>query len=225
VSTMVVAMTNDIALRSRIDEELTWDPAVEVLEISIDIDDGIVTVSGMASSYPAMLAAVDAIKRVTGVCGVVDHLTVRTARAYRDADISAFATEAIMRNVLLHEGHVDVTVHHGKVALMGHLDSHFKRQAAEECVRYLEGVRNVINLISVSPRTTPDRDVRQEITSALARTTTVDTGRIDIDVESDVATLTGTVRSMAEECDVVSAAWRSGAIDQIVNHLQVLPTP
>jgi hypothetical protein len=68
--------------------ELAWDPEVDASDIDVNVEDGIVTLTGSVESFRMKLAAERAALRVRGVVAVVNDLVVRADRARRDTEIA-----------------------------------------------------------------------------------------------------------------------------------------
>ena len=70
-------MKNDIQLKSDVEEELQWDPAVDADRFAVRVKNGVVTISGSADSFADKHAAEEAVRRVAGVTALVVHVQVR----------------------------------------------------------------------------------------------------------------------------------------------------
>jgi osmotically-inducible protein OsmY len=117
--------------------------------IDEEVDYGVVTLIGTVDSYTVMLAAEEAVQRVAGVGAVVNNLSVRGMFTHNDTDIAKAAAAALEANFAVPADRVEVTVQNGKVMLRGEVAWAQQRKAAANTVRYLPGVRDVINLIQV----------------------------------------------------------------------------
>ena len=80
---------------------------------------------------------------------VANDLSVRGRMTHNDTDIAKAAADALEANISLPPDAVEVTVQNGKVTLRGEVNWAYQRNAAANSVRYLRGVRDVINLIQV----------------------------------------------------------------------------
>jgi hyperosmotically inducible protein len=89
----------------------------------------------------------------------------------------------------------------------------------------MTGVRDVINLITLKPRSVSAAEIKDAIERALVRSAELDAGRIKVRlVEDGHVVLTGTVRSMAEKTAAEAAAWRATGVTQVTNEIEVRPT-
>ena len=136
------------------------------------------------------LAAEKAAQRVDGVRAVANDLSVRTPLTHNDTDIAKAAADALEANIAVPVGAIDVTVQNGKVTLRGEVDWAYQRNAAANSVRYLRGVRDVINLIQVKQPKVSATEVSGGIERALLRAAEVDADRIRVRTEDGHVTLT-----------------------------------
>ena len=75
---MAVKMKTDIDIQRDVLAELKWDPEVEPTDVGVEVDDGIVTLTGTVDSYWAKLAAERAALRVDSVRAVANDIVVKT---------------------------------------------------------------------------------------------------------------------------------------------------
>jgi osmotically-inducible protein OsmY len=50
-------MKSDTELKRQVEDELVWDPAVDITDIGVEVRDRVVTLSGHPTSYAEKLAA------------------------------------------------------------------------------------------------------------------------------------------------------------------------
>jgi osmotically-inducible protein OsmY len=115
-------MKSDNELRRDVEHELEWDPRVDERRIGIAVLDGIVTLTGEASSYAEKWYAERAVERVKGVRGIVNDLEVKSAVERSDIDIAKDAVEAVTANVMVPHERIRVRVANGWVTLEGEVD-------------------------------------------------------------------------------------------------------
>lgn len=211
----------DVRLRDAVVQQLEWDPAVDASGIGVTARSGAVTLTGAINTYAGKLAAERAVKRVSGVRAVANDLAVTLAAGRTDADIAADAATILK---LHHEvpDSVQATVHHGHVTLTGTVDWHYQRIQAEKAVRFIRGVRHVVDRMTVVPRAA-GRDLRRHIAEALYRNATLDAKRIEVTVTGSVAHLRGTATSWLQRDAAERAAYDSPGITMVDNHIVVDP--
>ena len=141
----------DLQLKTDIETELRWDPAVNAAQIGVTVDEGAVTLRGSVDTYAEKWAAEDAIKRVGGVRTIAQDLTVEVLDAHKrsDSEIASAILSAIKWDVAVPQA-VTAKVSNGAVTLEGKVDWNFQRDAAERAVRYIAGVSSVRNLIQLN---------------------------------------------------------------------------
>jgi osmotically-inducible protein OsmY len=211
----------DVRLRDAVVQQLEWDPAVEASGIGVTTRGGAVTLTGAINTYAGKLAAERAAKRVAGVRAVANDLEVTLGAGRTDADIAADAATMLK---LHHEvpDSVQATVHHGHVTLTGTVDWHYQRIQAEKAVRFIRGVRQVVDRITVVPRAA-GRDMRRRIAQALYRNAALDAKRIDVTVTGSVAHLRGTATSWLQRDAAERAAYDAPGITMVDNQIVVDP--
>jgi osmotically-inducible protein OsmY len=213
-------MKTDSDLREDVLEELEWEPSVDERRIGVAVSDGIVTLSGEVTSFAEKWNAERAVERVEGVRGIANEVEVRLAGERSDTDIAKAAADALDWNSLVPSGAVTVRVENGWVTLRGEVEHDYQRRAAERAVRYLEGVRGVTNLITVTPRVEPT-DIKREIQRTFQRQATVDAENVSVEVNGSEVVLRGKVRSWAERYEAERAAWSAPGVTSVRNYITV----
>jgi osmotically-inducible protein OsmY len=208
-------------LKQDVLDEFDFDPLVEPNEVGVQVDEGVVTLTGTVQTLTKKWAAERAAFRVEGVRAVANDLSVHSKSSRNDTDIAKDAADALARNTLVPVGQIDVTVNNGKITLAGEVRWDFQRQAAAKSLRYLAGVRDVINLIQIKPLPASAYDVKQGIERALVRAAELDADRIHVFTENGSVRLTGTVRSWAERQAAADAAWRAPSVTSVTNEIDI----
>src|SRR5687767_6130798 len=154
---MSTATMSDTELQRDILDELRWEPSVNAAHIGVAVKNGVVTLTGHVPSYAEKYAAERAAKRVHGVRAVANELDVKLPGSSErtDEDVAAAAVSALSLNTLVPDDKIKVTVTDGWVKLEGTVEWQYERDAAENAVRYLTGVKGVVNLVTVKPRVSP----------------------------------------------------------------------
>lgn len=221
---MAVTFKTDTEMQRDVLEELDWDPKLEAHELGVEVDDGVVTLSGTVDSFAKKYAAERAAFRVDGVRAVANMLTIHIAGAKpNDTDIARMAADALEVNRLVPLDHLDITVKNGNVTLSGTVKWEYQRRAAVTTIRDLVGVRDVINLVTIEPPTASAHEVKQGIERALVRAAEVDAGHIHVRVVDGHVRLTGTVRSWPEKQAAFDAAWRAKGVTHVEDDIIVRP--
>ena len=203
-------------------DELAWDPAVDSSNIGVLVDDGIVTLTGHVATYTEKLAAEEGSRRVKGVRAVVDKLTVQPPPAHKmtDAVIANAVITALRWNVNVPPHAVTCTVENGWVKREGKIPWFYQKQAAENSVRFLAGVKGVTNHVTVEQKVS-SYDVKSKIEAAFKRRAEIEAERIKVDVKDGIVTLKGAVRSWAEKEAAEGATWAAPGVNEVINMLKV----
>jgi osmotically-inducible protein OsmY len=215
-----MSQTKDI--RDAVERELSYDPLVDDSDISVVNINGDVALNGTVPSYPQYLEAAAAGRRVAGVKKLQNHLeVVLPDLAYRDdAMLTTAANNALALNVNVPDG-VEATAANGNLTLTGTVSHGPERTAAEQAVSYLTGVRNVRDDIEISIDADP-ADVTLNVQDALDRYALIaDDSDVTIDTSENIVTLTGHVRTWAENDAVVDAAWMATGVYDVIDDLYV----
>lgn len=215
-------MKTDAQLKKDVETELEWDPAVDAAGIGVEVKGSIVTLTGHLESYPEKIAAERAAQRVAGVKGVAVEIDVKLpGSSYRtDADIAAYATDAIRWNTSIPQERIKIKVEGGRVTLSGDVDWNYQRTSAESTVRDLIGVKGVFNQIQLKQKISPE-NVKAKIEAALQRAAHLDAKAIKVEVLGGTVTLEGSVHSMAERRLIENATWAAPGVLKVVDEIRI----
>jgi osmotically-inducible protein OsmY len=220
--TTATLVADDLSVRNAVMRQLEWDPEVDASEIGVTARNSAVTLTGYISSYGGKLAAERCAKRVRGVRAVANDIAVRLKLPRTDADLARDAAFALnLRDSVPRT--VKATVHNGHITLTGAVDWMFQKMQAEKLVRHIPGVVGVMNYIGVMPRAGA-RDVQKRIVHALHRSADVNAKQVEVKVDGDVVTLTGTVGSWLQRDAAERAAGSAPGITRVDNHITIVPT-
>ena len=206
-------------------DELRWDSRVDETEVGVEVDAGVVTLTGTVTSWAKREAAQEAARRVIGVLDVANDIKVKIpgGLSRNDTEIAQAVRRALDWDVYVPADKISSTVSDGSVTLEGTLERWSQRQDAERAIRNLTGVKAVINKITVKSAQPVAEDVRKAIEQALERRAEREARRIQVDVRDGVATLTGSVHSWAERKSVLAAARFTPGVREIEDHLRTEP--
>jgi osmotically-inducible protein OsmY len=190
-------------------EELKWDPRVDETDVGVEVDGGVVTLTGTVTSWAKRHAAQEAARRVAGVLDVANDIVVKVAAdpTRTDTEIAQSVRHALQWDVLVPDEGITSTVTNGCVTLEGTVDRLTERDDAERAIRNLGGLVAVVNRITVAglPSQEIDARVERSIERALDRRAERHARRITVRVRDGVATVRGPINSWAERRAVLGA--------------------
>ena len=214
-------MTHDSDLKTRVTEELKWEPSVTSAHIGVIAEDGVVTLTGHVEDYAAKYAAEKAALRVWGVKGIAQEIEVRLPMHLKrgDDEIAAAALHRLGWDGSLDQHDIKVKVDKGWLTLSGVVDWHYQSEFAEQDVRRMQGVIGVINKITLKPRINV-ANVAADIEYALHRSRFAPK-TITVRAEDSKVVLTGTVHSWADKQTAGATAWAAPGAMNVQNNLMV----
>lgn len=136
---------SDQEIKSAIEHNLKFDHRIDQENVSIIVDNGIVTINGEVDAFWKKDAIEKYAYRVTGVVDVRDDLTVNLKNEYSDEEIAAEIDRAFRRSGFINADDVKVEVSNGEVTLSGRVPSYVARVRANELAQFTSGVVNVID--------------------------------------------------------------------------------
>jgi len=218
-------MKSDAQIQKDVFDELRWDTRVEVTDVGVEVETGVVTLTGTVSSYAKKIAAQEAAHRVAGVLDVANDIRVHVPNTLvrTDSDIAQAVRNALIWDAFVPEDQIRSTVSDGWVTLDGDVDRWSQRTDAERVVSHLQGVRGVINHIVVKGPSVDSKAVRETIEGALERRAEREANRIDVRVEDGTVTLSGRVHTWPERNAVVQAVSHTPGVRAVADEIRVDP--
>jgi osmotically-inducible protein OsmY len=213
-------MDTDADIRTRVIDELDFDPSVTASGIGVTVSKGVVTLTGFVPSYFEQETAVRAVQRVKGVRAVAQELKVRLANFQKHGDDEIAGRALSILGWTMHgDNDIRVVVDDGWVTLSGQVDWGFQKKSAEQAIRKLGGVTGVSNTITV--RHVQNADVREGILRAFRRNAELEGAGIDIAIDGTTVTLTGAVKTWYERRMAEEAAWRAPGVTEVRDNIAV----
>jgi len=216
---------SDSQIQREVLDELKWDTRVKETDVGVEVNAGIVTLTGTVDSWTARLAAQEAAHRVTAVHDVANDIQVELPGSSKrnDTDVAKAVRTALEWDVLVPQERILTTVSNGIVTLEGTVDFWSQYDDAARCIRNLAGVREVVNRILVAPsvpRVSP-QGVRTAIEKALERHAEHAAKHVQIAVTEGKVILSGDVPSWAERNTVEGAVRGTPGVLEVESQLRI----
>jgi osmotically-inducible protein OsmY len=133
---LVAAKKTDAEIQQDVLRELAWDTRVAATEVGVEVDEGVVTLTGTVDHWGKRHAAQEAAHRVHGVLDVANDITVRApgTPGRTDNEIAHAVRHVLEWDVFVPSTRIQSTVSNGAVTLDGSVDNWSQRQDAERAV-------------------------------------------------------------------------------------------
>jgi len=142
--------TDDRQIEQAVHDAFVYDPRVYSLNPSVDVDKGVVTLTGVVDSLKARRAAEQDARNTIGVWRVKNLLKVRPSKSIPDDILSRNVDSALQRDPFVDSYKIGVNAKNGAITLTGVVDSYYEKAQAEDIASRAEGVLNVKNNLTVS---------------------------------------------------------------------------
>lgn len=140
--------TADDEIAKRAVAILTWDALTPADAVKVTVQRGWITLSGEVEWQYQRKAAEEAVRRLSGVTGVFNNITLK-ARV-EPSDIKAKIENALSRHAKIEADAIRVVVRDGnKVSLEGKVESWDERDAVEDAAWSVAGVQSVDDRLTI----------------------------------------------------------------------------
>ena len=215
-------MRSNEGLQKDVQDAIKWEPLLNAAEIGVTVKAGVVTLSGIVSSYAKKMEAENAAKSVAGVKAVVEKIIIDFGEVVTidDNKIADEILNSFKWNWDIPNHTIKVKVEDGWVTLEGLLEWNYQKEAARHTASKQIGVRGVVNEIVVRSDS-GDEVEKKDIELALARNWSVSTQNIMVRVSGNRVTLTGTVESLYQKDEAARIAWNAPGVWNVDNELAI----
>lgn len=140
--------TGDDDIAKRAIQSISWDVMVPNDKVKINVAKGFITLTGELDYQYQKEAVESGIRRLSGVNGIFNEITIKPKVA--PADLKAKIKAALVRNAQIDAEEIDVTTDGGNVTLRGGVDTYYERVVAERVAWSAPGVTRVDDLLTVN---------------------------------------------------------------------------
>jgi osmotically-inducible protein OsmY len=130
---------------------LEWDSLVPHDRIKVQVQNGLVTLSGEVDWWYQKNAAETAVRHLIGVVSVSNGITIMPESKLLDADVKDNIESAFQRNAVLDARRITVETHGSKVILRGSVHSWLEREQVQWAAWAAPGVSEVESHITINP--------------------------------------------------------------------------
>ena len=240
---------NDSEVKEKVTETLKKDHRLADSSIAVQsVNDGVVLLSGTAKTLTDQLHAIEVASRVPGVRRVSsevkgpdklsdrelwnesktqDRASTSEGSTAGDLWITSASKMRLLADSRTPALEINVDTNDGMVTLFGIVDTPEAKQAAEEDVRKVTGVKRVANELQVVAKAkqetvkAKDEDVESEVKRALESREDLRHAGIGVEVKNGVARLSGTVPSQEQRITAAVAARSAQGVRSVQDDLRV----
>jgi osmotically-inducible protein OsmY len=212
----------DAQIKEAVRDALRYDPRVSSFSPRIDVQAGVVWLTGTVRNMGAKLAAKQTALNTVGVRRVVNLLSVRPPKLIDDDIIEERVRAALIRDPYVDRFDIGVAVLNGKVYLTGSVSTWFEKRRAEMIAARVRGVPAVSSGIALEPvwQVKSDQELRDDVITQLKWARNVDTEDVSVEVEKGTVILRGEVDNWAEWRSAQANAMQAGP-EGLINKLTV----
>lgn len=210
-------------------------------DILVTASEGVVTLTGQVPSEDIKSLAGAIARDTPGVTDVKNEITVDPGAQpssesvhVEDLEIRVAILEALAHSRELGGKNIDVKVENRTVTLSGSVETPTQRNGAEQIARAIDGVAGVTNsLVVTNPQAASEppatstlpaestTDLAKRVQFELYQTDAFNTRAIQIKVEGGTVTLSGSVRSRAEQLLAERISQSVPGVKKVINELKV----
>lgn len=234
----------DTATTAKVKAALALSKRVSAFDVSVRTDGGVVTLTGHVASESIKSLAGEIARDVAGVTEIKNEIVVdplaqpahESARV-EDIEIKSAVLELFARSTELAGSNIQVKVEDRIVTLSGSAETPLQRSGAEQTSKGAQGVAGVVNNLIVTnpqaatepPKTTAqpvdeNKELAEKVEFTLFKTGAFDVQTMKVSANAGAVTLSGTVRSRAEELLAERVAQGVVGVTKVVNDLKVSPS-
>jgi len=217
-----VVIKSDEDIKKAVEDVFSYDLRVPSYKINVEVENGIVTLTGVVDNLRSKRIAEKDAKNTLGVLTVENRLKVRREEPPVDSVISENVRDALKWDPVVERHDITVLTRNNKVFLFGNVDSRYEKMHAEAITSQVFGAVEVENNLEISEGWIweSDEEIKEDIKNELFWSIFVDSGDIQVIVDDGIVDLYGSVDTWGEVKNAVDNAYEDGA-KKVRNHLKV----
>ncbi len=213
-------MKNDDILKTDIENSIKWEPLLEGSRIDVDVQNGVVHLTGIVDSYLKKIEAESTCKIVIGVKHLISNLEIQCRG-------EAIKTDEILKdeiyNLLVLNWNYStrdfrISVKNGLVRLEGFLEWNYQKISLQNMISPITGIKGITNLIKIKSKKSYSL-IKEEIEEALVRNWTVGKEDIEVMISGHKVRLIGRVQSLLQKEEAARIAWKAPGVTAVDNYL------
>lgn len=223
----------DYEIKQEINEAMSYDVRLDNGSIDVEVDQGKVTLSGVAGSAAekqhatakAWVAGVTMVE--SNALEVKDWARNKNLRKEKyvqktDDEIKQAVEDAFLYDPRVFSFNPDVSVNNGYVTITGVVNNLQAKRAAENDARNVVGVFGVSNNLKVRPVEIPDdSDLEADIIKGLRRNPLIDKWQVIVTADNGIVYLSGSVNTYFEKTQAEDVAANTMGVVDVRNNIEV----
>jgi len=233
---VLATIRTDTQIRTDVEQALMEDPATDVFDIKVNVQNGAVILTGMADSWQEERLCVLVAKGVLGVKEVQSNIKVSQKSKRPDGEIRADIEQRLAYDVWIDDALIDIKVLSGKVILSGIVGSLAEKTRAFRSA-WVAGVISVedkdlvVDWSRSKKMRRPienypmksDEEIKQALKEAFFYDPRLSPFNLTVSVENGVVTLSGQVHNLKAKQVAEQDANNTVGVWMVKSHLKVRP--
>lgn len=212
-------------IKKNIIDRLINNDAVNINNIYVSIENGVVQLQGHVPTYSAKLEALRDANEAAGDFNVINELQVNfqpSQPTVSDSDIKDNIQQYFKWQKSINPLNIEVEVDKGKVMLSGHVSNESESIAAEKIVSSTKGVIDLDNRLLVNPKLiSNDQHIQQALKDAFEKSALIDENKIITEVEKGTVYISGCVANDPIRKEIEEQAMHTKGVNEVVNEITV----
>lgn len=205
---------------TRVEAEVRSVPGGE--DVEVKVNEGHVVLSGTVRSAIHRDQLIERVEKLRGVTRVTPDLEIEPENR-TDEEIERDAQAALAHDAETRSLDLEIDARDGVVTLRGEVDTGADRQAVQDVVESVRGVRDVQNHIELASMHREDHAIERDVEVELTASVVVE-DPIQVLVEDGKVALSGTVDSLFERSWAIRRAWSVRGVQEVsATDLEVNP--